>query len=122
VLPVLVTTTVAVLVSVAPDPLSVPAAAPPSFSLTPNQGSGPIWNVVAGFGVATMVAVHSSARIAPKASAAGLASELKAVDLWDRRPIEKDASFFVMGASFNRERAAIVTMGALGRPSNGGGT
>jgi hypothetical protein len=61
VLPVLVTTTVAVLVSVAPEPLSVPAAAPPSFSLRPNHGSGPIWNVVAGLGVATMVAVPPGA-------------------------------------------------------------
>jgi hypothetical protein len=52
-----VTTTVAVLVSVAPDPLSVPAAAPPSFCVTPNQGSGPIWNEEFGAGVATMVAV-----------------------------------------------------------------
>jgi hypothetical protein len=61
--PVLVTTTVAVLVSVAPEPTSVPAAAPPSFWVTPNHGSGPISNELVpgeaalGFGVATMVAV-----------------------------------------------------------------
>ena len=36
------TKTVAVLVSVVPDPISTPAAAPPSFSLTPNHGSDPI--------------------------------------------------------------------------------
>jgi len=63
VLPVLVTRTVTVLVSVAPEPTSVPAAAAPaSFWVTPNQGSAPISNelepgVGPGFGVATMVAV-----------------------------------------------------------------
>ncbi len=51
-----VTTVVAVLVSVAPIPLSVPGAAPPSFWVTPNHGSGPIWNEALA-GVATMVAV-----------------------------------------------------------------
>jgi hypothetical protein len=56
VLPVLVTTTVAVLVSVAPEPTSVPAAAPPSFWVTPNQGSSPISNEALA-GIATMVAV-----------------------------------------------------------------
>jgi hypothetical protein len=57
VLPVLVTTTVAVLVSVAPAPMSVPGAAPPSFWVTPNHGFAPMMNVEAGAGVATMVAV-----------------------------------------------------------------
>jgi hypothetical protein len=56
VLPVLVTTTVAVLVSVVPEPTSVPAAAPPSFWVTPNQGSAPMMNDALA-GVATMVAV-----------------------------------------------------------------
>jgi hypothetical protein len=51
-----VTTTVAVLVSVVPVPLSVPGAAPPSFWVTPNQGSAPITNALLA-GVATMVAV-----------------------------------------------------------------
>jgi hypothetical protein len=55
-----VTTTVAVLVSVTPAPLSTPAAAPPSFCVTPNQGSGPIWNEELA-GVATMVAVLPTA-------------------------------------------------------------
>ena len=50
------TTTVAVLVSVVPVPLSVPGAAPPSFWVTPNHGSGPIWNEALA-GMATMVAV-----------------------------------------------------------------
>jgi hypothetical protein len=50
------TTTVAVVVSVTPVPTSVPGAAPPSFWVTPNHGSAPIWNEpLAGF--ATMVAV-----------------------------------------------------------------
>jgi hypothetical protein len=50
------TTTVAVVVSVVPLPTSVPAAAPPSFWVTPNHGSAPISNAeLAGF--ATMVAV-----------------------------------------------------------------
>ena len=48
-----VTVTVAVLVSVAPDPLSTPEAAPPSFWSTPNQGSVPISNVALA-GVALM--------------------------------------------------------------------
>jgi hypothetical protein len=50
------TTTVAVLVSVVPVPLSVPGAAPPSFWATPNQGSAPIMNAALA-GIATMVAV-----------------------------------------------------------------
>ena len=43
----------AVLVSVAPVPTSVPGAAPPSFSLSPNQGSAPMANPLKG--VTTMV-------------------------------------------------------------------
>ena len=50
------TKTVAVLVSVVPDPMSVPAAGPPSFSLTPNQGSEPISNEELA-GVTTIVAI-----------------------------------------------------------------
>jgi hypothetical protein len=51
-----VTTTVAVLVSVAPAPWSMPGAAAPPFCVTPNHGSGPI--VKAGLdGVTTIVAV-----------------------------------------------------------------
>jgi hypothetical protein len=49
------TTTVAVLVSVVPVPLSVPGAAPPSFWVTPNHGSAPISNAALA-GVATMLA------------------------------------------------------------------
>jgi hypothetical protein len=51
-----VTTTVAVLVSVVPVPTSMPAAAPPSFSVTPNHGSMPMTKEELA-GVATIVAV-----------------------------------------------------------------
>jgi hypothetical protein len=50
------TTTVAVLVSVAPDPLSVPGAAAPPFCVTPSHGSGPIVKAELA-GVTTIVAV-----------------------------------------------------------------
>src|SRR5580658_6941250 len=50
-----VTTTIAVLVSATPVPLSAPGAAPPSFWVTPNQGSAPIANAMLA-GSATMVA------------------------------------------------------------------
>lgn len=53
----------AVLVSVVPEPSSVPAAAPPSFSLTPNHGSVPMMKDESA-GVATMVAVLPSATVA----------------------------------------------------------
>jgi hypothetical protein len=56
VVPLLVTTTVAVLVSVTPEPTSVPAAAAPPFWVTPSQGSAPISNEALA-GVATIVAV-----------------------------------------------------------------
>jgi hypothetical protein len=51
-----VTTTVAVLVSVAPAPLSMPGAAAPPFCVTPNHGSGPIVKAELA-GVTTIVAV-----------------------------------------------------------------
>ncbi len=51
-----VTTTVAVLVSVAPAPLSMPGAAAPPFCVTPNHGSGPIVKAELD-GVTTIVAV-----------------------------------------------------------------
>ena len=57
------TTTVAVLVSVVPLPLSVPAAAPPLFSVTPNHGSGPIMNAALA-GIATIVAVVPAPTVA----------------------------------------------------------
>jgi len=50
------TTTVAVLVSVLPSPVSVPVVAPPSFAVTPNHGSVPMTNELF-LGVATIVAV-----------------------------------------------------------------
>jgi hypothetical protein len=70
--PLLVTTTVAVLVSVAPEPTSVPAAAPPSFWVTPNHGSAPISNALLA-GVTTIVAVL------PGATAAVTVSMVEAV-------------------------------------------
>jgi len=51
-----VTTTVAVLVSVAPAPWSMPGAAAPPFCVTPNHGSGPIVKAELA-GVTTIVAV-----------------------------------------------------------------
>jgi hypothetical protein len=48
------TVTVAVVVSVAPAPVSVPGAAPPAFWSTPNHGSAPMANAVLA-GVALMV-------------------------------------------------------------------
>jgi hypothetical protein len=58
-----VTMTVAAVVSAAPASLSTPGAAPPSSSLTLNQGSGPIANMVLA-GVATIVAVLPGATFA----------------------------------------------------------
>jgi hypothetical protein len=55
-----VTTTVAVVVSLVPVPLSVPGAAPPSSCVTPSQGSAPIWKAELA-GVATIVAVLPAA-------------------------------------------------------------
>jgi hypothetical protein len=58
------TITVAVVVSaVPPASLSIPGAAPPSSSVTPNQGSAPITNELLA-GCATMVAVLPAATVA----------------------------------------------------------
>jgi hypothetical protein len=58
--PVWVIIAVAVELSLAPLPTSVPAAAAPSFWSTPNQGSGPIWKLLLA-GVATIVALVPAA-------------------------------------------------------------
>jgi hypothetical protein len=58
--PVWVIVTVAVELSLAPLPTSVPAAAAPPFWSTPNQGSGPIWKLLLA-GVATIVALVPAA-------------------------------------------------------------
>jgi hypothetical protein len=58
--PVWVIVTVAVELSLAPLPTSVPAAAAPPFCSTPNHGSGPIWKLLLD-GVATIVAIAPAA-------------------------------------------------------------
>jgi hypothetical protein len=67
--------TVAVDVSLVPLPTSVPLAAPPSFSFTPNHGSEPIWKLPLA-GVATIVAtlpgVTGAVTIAPVDAAPSL--------------------------------------------------
>src|SRR5580704_17991615 len=58
--PAWVIVTVAVELSRAPLPTSVPAAAAPPFWSTPNHGSGPIWKLLLA-GVATIVAISPAA-------------------------------------------------------------